>query len=317
MSTKSTVQSLSGDGVNRPTHREVLRKLRLELTATDLLATGESAAIGGYGAFVGSVVESHHNLPRAMQRARQLIADLAAEGRSAASGTVILADQLSLSKGRFSRGWHAPLGGLWGCMIFADTLMPRWRGFIPLAAGIACCQAVRADYGIEATLRWVNDVLVAGKKLAGFLVEGYRETRLGEDYALIGFGINVNNLEFPEELASDAVSLAGLCGREVDLTDFTTTFLAKVACNFGILFSEEAAHLRGESFSGKAGRHLLLDRWLSLSDSLGKKVLYGFDVVEAPQYQAEVIGVDDGGGLRLRLSDGSETTEYCGEIRYL
>lgn len=317
MNTEANSRSIIGNGANQPSHRQVLRKLQLELSAADVAATGASGAIGGYGAFVGSVLESHRSLPRAMHRARQLIADLAAEGRSAASGTVILADQLSLSKGRFTRGWHAPPGGLWGCMIFADTILPRWRGFIPLAAGIACCQAVRDGCGIAATLRWVNDVLVAGKKLAGFLVEGYRETRLGEDYALIGFGINVNNLEFPRELAGDAVSLAGLCGRQIDLTDFTTTFLAKLACNFGILLFEEAAQLRGEHFSGAEGRHLLLDRWLSLSDSLGRKVVYGFDVVEAPQYQAEVIGVDEGGGLRLRLPDGSETTEYCGEIRYL
>lgn len=317
MSTEPNQCLLVGEGENRPSRAEILEKLERELTATDLRGLGDLANLGRYGAFVGSMIESHRHLPRAMQRARQLIADLAAIGRSAASGTIILADRLSLSKGRFSRGWHAPLGGLWGCMIFADTLLPRWRGFMPLAVGVACCQTVRDGYGLEASIRWVNDVLVAGKKMAGFLVEGYREPLLGEDYALIGFGINVNNLEFPQELENTAVGLAQLLGRSIDLGDFTTTFLAKLACNFAILLSEEAAHLRGEAFSGREGRHLLLDRWLALSDSLGKRVVYGFDVVQAPQYQAEVIGVDPEGGLRLRLPDGSETTEHCGEIRYL
>ncbi len=317
MSTEPHTWPLTAPGENRPSSAEVLRKLQLELSAADLQRIGDRSLIGRSGAFVGSVIESHRHLPRAMNRARSHIADLAARGRSAASGTIILADQLNLCKGRFARSWHAPLGGLWGCMIFADTLLPRWRGFIPLAVGVAGCQTVRDGYGVAATIRWVNDVLVAGKKLAGFLVEGYREPQLGEDYALIGFGININNTDFPGELGTSAVSLSEVCGKTIDLTDFTTTFLAKLSCNFGILLVEEAAHLRGEGFAGREGRHLLLDRWLSLCDSIGKRVVYGFDVVSAPQYQAEVVGVEEGGGLCLRLGDGSLTTEYSGEIRYL
>lgn len=316
MNTEPPVWPLAAPGANQPSPAEVRRKLQLELSAVDLQRFGDRSLIGRCGAFVGSVIESHRVLPRAMNHARRHIGELAARGRSAASGTIILADQLNLCKGRFARSWHAPPGGLWGCMIFADTLLPRWRGFIPLAVGVACCQTVRDAYGAAATIRWVNDVLVAGKKLAGFLVEGYREPQQGEDYALIGFGINVNNTDFPGDLETSAVSLSQVCGKAIDLTDFTTTFLAKLACNFGILLVEEAAHLRGERFAGKEGRHLLLDRWLSLCDSIGKRVVYGFDVVSAPQYQAEVVGVEEGGGLRLRLADGSLTTEHSGEIRY-
>lgn len=317
MSTEPPACQVIEPGENQPTPAEVRRKLRLELSAADLRRIGDRSLIGRYGAFVGSEIKSHRHLPRAMTHARAHIGDLADRGHSAASGTVILADQLNLCKGRFARSWHAPLGGLWGCMIFADTLLPRWRGFIPLAVGVACCQAVRDTYGVSATIRWVNDVLVAGKKLAGFLVEGYREPLQGEDYALIGFGINVNNTNFPEDLETSAVSLSQVCGKTIDLTDFTTTFLAKLACNFGILLVEEAAHLRGEDFAGNEGRHLLLDRWLSLCDSIGKRVVYGFDVVTSPQYQAEVVGVEEGGGLRLRLADGSLKTEHSGEIRYI
>jgi BirA family transcriptional regulator, biotin operon repressor / biotin---[acetyl-CoA-carboxylase] ligase len=317
VSTEPPSWLLTASGENQPSPAEVLRKLQLELSAADLQRVGDRSLVGRSGAFVGSVIESHRSLPRAMNRARNHIGDLAARGRSAASGTIILADQLNLGKGRFARSWHAPFGGLWGCMIFADNLLPRWRGFIPLAVGVACCQTVRDAYGVAANIRWVNDVLVAGKKLAGFLVEGYREPRQGEDYALIGFGININNADFPGELEASAVSLSQVCGKTIDLTDFTTTFLAKLACNFGILLVEEAAHLRGEGFAGREGCHLLLDRWVSLCDSIGKRVVYGFDVVSAPQYLAEVVGVEEGGGLRLRLPDGSLLTEYSGEIRYI
>ena len=142
-----------------------------------------------------------------MDYARGLIKKTVHAGSSVASGTVILADTMSRSKGRFTRQWHAPAGGVWGCMIHANTLLPQSRQFIPLATGLACCEAVR-EIGVEqATLRWVNDVLVDGRKLAGFLVESYTEPVHGEEFTLVGFGINVNNCSFPAELTPSSISL--------------------------------------------------------------------------------------------------------------
>ncbi len=302
---------------NQPTPQAVLQRLRRELLAQDSGAEYDRTAIVRYGAFVGSVIESHDQLPRAMDHARNLITAAAGHGRSMASGTVILADEMSRCKGRFTRSWHAPRGGVWGCMVFANTLLPEWRGFISLTAGVACCEAVRSICEVPSSVRWVNDVLVGGRKLAGFLVESYTEPVHREEFALVGFGINVNNSAFPAELAGTATSLGQILGRDIDLSEFTTIFLARLAYNFGILYHEEARDLRGDGFSGEQGRHLLLDRWLNLSDTLGKRVLYGFDVMNAPQYQAEAIGLDPHGGLVLRLADGSVQTEFSGEVRYL
>jgi len=312
--TDTDSQILTGNAV---TPQAVFQQLRREAVHQDGGEQYNGAEIAAYGAFVGSVIECHAHLPRAMEHGRGLISTSAASGRAVASGTVILADTMSSCKGRFSRSWHAPSGGLWGCMIFADTLLPQWRSFIPLTMGIACCQAIHEICQVRSSLRWVNDVLVMGKKLAGFLVESYTEPLFKEEFALLGFGINVNNDDFPPELEHTATSLRRVLGRRVDLSRFTTIFLAKLAYNFGILCHEEARDLRGQGLSGKQGRHLLLDRWLDLSDSIGKQVLYGFDVMSAPQYQAEVIDLDPSGGLILRLADGSIKTEYSGEIRYI
>jgi BirA family biotin operon repressor/biotin-[acetyl-CoA-carboxylase] ligase len=302
---------------NHPTPQAVLQRLRHAAETQNPSGQYDTTEIIRYGAFVGSVIESHDQLPRAMDHARRLIASCAGDGRAIASGTVVLADEMSHCKGRFSRRWHAPRGGVWGCMIFANTLMPQWRNFIPLTAGVACCEAVREISEVPSFLRWVNDVLVEGKKLAGFLVESYTEPRHKEEFALIGFGINVNNTSFPAELEGSATSLHRILARDIDLTEFTTIFLARLAFNFGLLYYEEARNLRGEGFSGGQGRHLLLDRWLKLSDTIGKRVAYGFDVMTAPQYQAEVVALDPSGGLILRFADGSSKTEYSGEIRYL
>ena len=302
---------------NHPTPEAVRRQLDRELLRCHRCEQQHIAEIVRYGAFVGSAIECHEHLPRAMEHARGQIAACASSGRAMASGSVILADAMSLTKGRFTRSWHAPRGGVWGCMIFANTLLPQWRSYIPLAAGVACCEAVREMCEVDSRLRWVNDVLVGGRKLAGFLVESYTESVHGEEFFLVGFGINVNNYCFPTELAGTATSLCQILGRDIDLTAFTTLFLARLAFNFGILHHEEARDLRGDGFSGEQGRHLLLDRWLHLSDTPGKRVVFGFDVMTAPQFQAEVLGLDPSGGLILRLADGSTTTEYSGEIRYL
>jgi BirA family biotin operon repressor/biotin-[acetyl-CoA-carboxylase] ligase len=280
-------------------------------------ASIDRSEIQRYGAFVGSVVESHPVLPRAMDYAREQISAAARENRSMPSGMVILADTMTGSKGRFTRSWYSPPGGLWGCMIHAETLLPQARAFIPMAVGVACCEAI-ISLGLDrqATLRWVNDVLIDGRKVAGFLVETYLERTHNEEFTLVGFGINVNNTTFPEEIRDSAGSLSQVAGKELDLRAFSIRFLAHLAWNFGLLYHEEQSWLREGQWSGVSGMHRVLERWLSLSDSVGRDVVYGFDVMTAPQYEGQVIGVDEYGGLQLRLADGYIKTEYSGEIRY-
>jgi len=268
-----------------------------------------------YGAFVGSVVERHRSLARAMDYCRELIAATEGAGRSVRSGTVVFADSLNRPRGRFDRVWHAPVGGLWGCLIHANTLLESSRRFVPLAVGVACCEAVRELGGTQAVLRWVNDVLVDGRKLAGFLVEGHTGPCYGEEYNLIGFGININNSCFPAELAGAAISLAEVLGHQVDLSLFSRIFLAHLSFTLGLLSLVEDELLQEEN-QGQDW-HPLLSRWRELSDSLGRQVVYGLDVMMKPQYQAFAAGLSVDGGLILKLADGYEKIEHCGEIRYL
>ena len=276
-----------------------------------------------YGAIIGSVIQCHSSMGRAMEQARQHIINLEEAGGSAASGTVILADTLMHSKGRFARTWHAPPGGLWGCLILADTFMPRARTLLPLALGVACCEAVRDLGAKKACVRWVNDVLVSGQKIGGFLVEGFRSPRYGEEYHLLGFGININNNCFPENLADMAVSLSHTLGNPVNLHDFTLSFLAKMTWNIGLLCYEEEQDLHrdcswqdsGDSEGQKS--HLLLEQWKNLSDTLGRRVLYGYDIQKNPQYEATVTGIRPDGAIVMRLDDGNQIIEHSGELQYL
>ena len=269
-----------------------------------------------YGAIVGSVIEHHAILTRAMDHARAHIVSVENDNRSVASGTVIVADSLTGSRGRFSRSWFAPAGGLWGCLIHANTLLPESRRFLSLAVGVACCEAFRQEGAAETRLRWVNDVLIQGKKGAGFLIQGYSGPCRHDEYDLIGFGINLNNRSFPGELQNSATSLAEEVGRPIDLHHFTLVFLAKLTWNLGLLYFEEANDLHGDGFSGGRGEHLLLERWKELSDTIGRRVVFGQNVFDAPLFEAIVTGLRDDGGLMLQLDDGSTLVQQSGEIRY-
>ncbi len=274
-------------------------------------------AVLGYGTCIGSVIECHQHLDRAMDRGRQLIDRVEEQGGSFASGTVILAESMRRSKGRFDRVWYAPQGGLWGCVVLANTLLPRSQPFVSLAVGLACCQAIHCYGGDEARIRWVNDVLFGAAKVAGFLIETCQGTRYGETYSLIGFGINVNNTSFPEELSGIATSLRQVLKYSVDLEEFCALFLAKLSWNLGVIHYEEARLLHEEPFSAPGGQHQLLYDWLRYSDSIGQRVRYGFDVLKSPECEAMVMGVTADGGLILRRDDGSSLTVHSGEIRYV
>ncbi len=266
-----------------------------------------------YGRIVGSSIEHHPTLERGMDRARILIRQHEDENRSFPSGTVIIADEMTGSMGRFQRPWHAPRGGLWLTLIMVNTLTPDSNRLYPLAAGAACCELLR-DYDLDAYVKWVNDVHINGKKIAGILTESMTGPKSGEEYILIGLGINVNNDTFPSELSEIATSMKAFLGGATDMPLLAARLLAKLTWNIGLLHFEEQL-----SFDEQNGerQHLLIENWLQMSDMVGQKVLFGFDVQKEPQFTATVKGLDRSGGLILELPDGNTIVENSGEIIYI
>ncbi|MCW5210677.1 hypothetical protein VU03_02905 [Desulfobulbus sp. N3] len=165
-------------------------------------------------------------------------------------------------------------------------------------------------------MKWVNDVLVVGKKLAGILCTTVQSPG-GDRYHLLGIGINGNNQAFPAELQSRATSLRSELSQEVDLAELTGCLLAELRWSLGLLhYDEEQALAEGGSCEqGRAS--LLLALWQELCDTVGQQVKYGFDVQQKPLYRALARAIDSCGGLIMELEDGSRVTEYSGEIVYL
>ncbi len=268
-----------------------------------------------YGAPAGRRIEQHVKLDRCMDRLQELIVEAERNGEALASGTVVIAAELGGGSGRFDRSWYAPQGGLWLAMAWADTLLPDFARLLPLAAGTACCETVR-NYGIDAAIKWVNDIQVRGRKVGGILCQTVSAPGSGDRYHLVGIGINCNNKTFPAELRDTAVSMRDLLGRSLDLEQFALDLLAALAWNFGLVHFQEECELVGGGYPDKSESPVVA-AWRQLSDTMGRRVVYGYDVRRQPLYRAVVLDIDRAGGLVMALEDGRRITEYSGEILYL
>jgi BirA family biotin operon repressor/biotin-[acetyl-CoA-carboxylase] ligase len=120
--------------------------------------------------------------------------DLAARGLN--DGSVLVAEEQTAGRGRQGRSWVSPPGSAltFSVLLRPERIPPERLGWLPLVAGIATATAVRALTGLDARLKWPNDVLIGGRKLAGILAEA------AGNAVVIGIGLNVSAA--PGELPS-------------------------------------------------------------------------------------------------------------------
>lgn len=154
-------------------------------------------------------------------------------------------------------------------------------------AAVAVFRAVRAVFGLETGIKWVNDLYWNGKKVCGILCEGVTDS-IGENYVIVGVGINIASQDFPNEIKEIAGSLNADAGKRFDLIQETVSDLLEL-CE------------TKDWLSDYRERSIVLDRevrfWNQDGDSCGKAV-----------------GIDESGGLEVLLPDGSRTVLRSGEI---
>ena len=160
---------------------------------------------------------------------------LAAQG--APEGTVVVAESQSAGRGRLGRSWHSPPGrGIYLSLVVRPREPVELVGRYALVAAVACCEACRALAGERAILKWPNDVLVDGRKVAGILAET-RSAGLGVELVL-GIGVNVGyrNGDFPPELQATAGSLPDVgAGTTTDREGIVQDLVARLARAIGSL----------------------------------------------------------------------------------
>lgn len=119
--------------------------------------------------------------------------------------TIIMADSQTAGRGQYDRSWHSPAGNLFATYILPDVAI-AFRPLLPLYAGLAVWRAISALTGLNPQLKWPNDLLLGGKKLAGLLVEAVASGPFWS--AAIGIGINLNTTSFPKDLNATSLALA-------------------------------------------------------------------------------------------------------------
>jgi BirA family transcriptional regulator, biotin operon repressor / biotin---[acetyl-CoA-carboxylase] ligase len=226
--------------------------------------------------------------------------DLAKAG--APEGTAVIADEQTAGRGRLGQPWFSPPGvNLYASVLFRPAIPPREIAGFSFVASVAVADAIEAQ-GLDATIKWPNDVLINRKKVAGTLVEsGMIGDRV--DYVILGVGVNVNvthgALRAALGLSAPAAgSIREAAGHEIDRNVFAAAVLDNLAT------WAEVYETRGPT--------ALLEAWGDRDILTGRRVeVRG----EGATYGGRVLGVDREGHLVLRDSHGQKRQVLSGEVR--
>ncbi len=225
-----------------------------------------------------------------------VIAHMATSQRG--EGIVVFAESQTKGRGRHGRTWASPRGkGLWFSVLLRPKLKPAAAARITVAASVAVARAVRRTSGLNARIKWPNDVTVNGKKVAGVLTElsAEKDEILS---AILGIGINVNcrQEDFPPDVSKVATSLELEAGRVFD----------RVALAAGVLQAlDDCYGVAQTDFDS------IVAEWAKLSTTLGKQLVV---TIGARRVEGHAQALDDDGALLLRRDNGQVERILGGDV---
>jgi BirA family transcriptional regulator, biotin operon repressor / biotin---[acetyl-CoA-carboxylase] ligase len=220
-------------------------------------------------------------------------------------GAVLAAEQQSAGRGRLGRTWVAPpRAALTFSVLVRPGAVPRARyGWLPLLAGVALASAVRTVAGVDARLKWPNDVLAGGAKLGGILAEA------AGDAVVVGIGVNVSTepgeLPPPGPGALPATSLRAAGSASLD----RAALLAEILADF------ERRYQAWGRAAGDPERSGLRQAYTRLCDTIGRRVRV--DLPGGQQLCGPAGGLDPDGRLVVRPSPGRELAVAAGDVIHL
>ena len=220
---------------------------------------------------------------------------LGAQG--AVEGTLVVAETQTAGRGRLGRHWLSPPGlGIYASLLLRPPLPPNELPQITLSTAVSVVRALTRAVGVTPGIKWPNDLMLKGKKLGGILTE--METESDQiRYLVVGLGLNVNNPDFPPELAGQATSLLKAEGRRFSRLSILQAWLEE----FEALYMRFLAH----------GFPEILEEWKQHSVTLGKYVA----VRQGPrQVEGLAMEVSADGSLVLETARGEEVKVTSGEI---
>lgn len=237
---------------------------------------------------IGHRIHHYDMIGSTMDEARRL----ALEG--AAEGIVVIAEEQTAGRGRFNRAWVSPRGEN---LSFSVVLTPPASRlpYMNMAATLAVARTVAECAALKPTIKWPNDVRVAGLKISGILIETAIES---EDAvcAIVGIGVNVN---FDPSLYAEIADISTSLYRETGQRRNRTPVLRALLEQFDNAYA-----------AARVGNSLTAD-WSAMLDTLGRAVSLRsrHDTIEGI---AE--SVDEQGNLLVRQADGSLCMVTAGEV---
>ena len=244
----------------------------------------------------------HEEIDSTQERARTLAQ------AGAAHGTLVIARVQTGGRGRLGRRWGSPLGGVWMSLVLRPRIPARFAPRVTQAAAVGVAKALWS-FGVEARIKWPNDLLVGERKICGILAEfdagntvaKYPSSSAGDhqaNFIVLGVGLNAN-LD-PKDLQVDDREVATLrseLGYDVHLSELLDALLSNLAAELE----------RIESFGA------VLDDWRALNCTLGKLVRvrrFGRAL------EGRAVDLTPEGAMLLQTPDGTVEL-FEGEVEHL
>jgi len=224
-----------------------------------------------------------------------LAKELAVQG--APEGAFVVAETQTGGRGRLGREWNSPPGvGLYVSLVLRPMLPPMELPQITLTTAVAVVRAVRRVAGLAPGIKWPNDLLINGRKLGGILTEMETESDRIR-HVVVGLGLNVNNPEFPPELAATATSLTLTAGRAFSRVHLLQAWLEEFEALYDRFLNQ--------------GFPEILEEWKDYTVTLGRAVT----VRQGPrEISGQATDVAPDGALLLKTANGEMVRVTSGEI---
>ncbi len=217
-------------------------------------------------------------------------------GNELRDGSVIISEEQTKGKGRLGRVWESKAGeGIWMSIILKPNIIPNKAPFITLIAGASIVKALNI-LGVDAKIKWPNDITINNKKLSGILTELSAEIER-VNYIVVGIGMNVKDTDFEEELKDKATSLY-----KENYNVSRVDIVKEILCQFEKLYLD---------YIEKDDKKEVLDICRQYSAIINKEIY----VIKNDQKElVDCIGINEEGNLIIKNKDGKLEEIMSGEV---
>ena len=217
-------------------------------------------------------------------------------GNELRDGSVIISEEQTKGKGRLGRVWESKAGeGIWISIILKPNIIPNKAPFITLIAGASIVKALNI-LGVDAKIKWPNDITINNKKLSGILTELSAEIER-VNYIVVGIGMNVKDTDFEEELQDKATSLY-----KENYNVSRIDIVKEILCQFEKLYLD---------YIEKDDKKEVLDICRQYSAIINKEIY----VIKNDQKElVDCIGINEEGNLIIKNKDGNLEEIMSGEV---